>query len=64
VFEVVEGVVDEELQFGDDAELVAYAVAQFEADAALVVVEVLDDLRGLLRGEDADVGPGDAEVGG
>ena len=61
--DVVEGVVDEEAQFGDDAHLVADARAQLVADGLHVRVDVLDDFLAALAGEYAQVGGADAQVG-
>ena len=63
VVEVVEGVVDEELQLGYDAELVAHACAEFVAHLPGVGVDVVEYFVGALRGEYAQVAAGYAEVG-
>ena len=63
VFDIVERVVYEELEFGNDAQLMAHAVAQFEAHLLCVVVDVGDDFSAALRGEDAEIYAADAHVG-
>ena len=63
MFQVVEGVVDEELEFGYDAQLVAHTGAQFVANLTGVGVDVIQNFLGTLRGEDAEVAAGNAQVG-
>ena len=60
---VVERIVDEEAQFGYYPQLVAHACAQFVAYGLLVRRNVLYQLVGLFRGEYAQVGRADAQVG-
>lgn len=43
--QIVEGVVDEEAKFGDDAQLVVYTLPQFVADGLLVGIDVLQQLQ-------------------
>ena len=38
--QIVEGVVDEEAKFGDDAQLVVYTLPQFVADGLLVGIDI------------------------
>ena len=59
---VVEAVVDEELEFGDDAQLFADTCAKLVAHLSLVGVDVLHDFLGPLAGEDAEIDAALAEV--
>ena len=43
VFDIIERIVDEEFQFGDDAQLMAHALTQFEAHRLYVGVDVGHD---------------------
>ena len=63
MFHIVQAVVNEELEFGDDAELFADASAEFIADLSLVRVDVLHYLLGFLAWEDAEIDAADAQVG-
>ena len=63
VFDVIQRIVHEEFQFGNDAKLFAYACAEFVAYLSLVGVDVLHYLLGLLAGKDAEVCAADAQVG-
>jgi len=63
MFDVIEAVVDEELEFWDDAELFADTGAKFVANLALVGVDVLHDFLCLLAGEDAEIDAALAQVG-
>ena len=63
MFHIVEAVVDEELQLGDDAELLAYAGAKFVAHLSLVLVDVLHNLLCPLAWEDAEIDAAHAKVG-
>ena len=60
---VVEAVIDEELELGDDAELVARALSQLVAYLAHVGVDVITYLLCTLTGEDAQVAAADAHIG-
>lgn len=62
-FQIVQRVVHEELQFGDDAQLMTHTGAQLEAYGLHVPIDVLDDFFAPLRGEYAEVGPCYAHVG-
>ena len=53
--QIVEGVVDEEAKFGDDAQLVVYTLPQFVADGLLVGIDVLQQLFPLFRWEYAEI---------
>ena len=59
---VVEAVVLEETELGDDTELVVYALAEVVAYGLLVLADILDDLLGFGGREDAQVSRADAEV--
>ena len=61
--DVVEGVIDEELEFWDYPQLVAHTLAYLIADGLLVVVYVFDYLLSLVRWEYAQICPHDAQVG-
>ena len=63
MFDVIEAVVDEELEFWNDAELLADTGAKFVANLALVGVDVLHDFLCLLAGEDAEIDAALAQVG-
>jgi hypothetical protein len=54
VLDIVERVVDEELQFGDDAELVALERTQLVADGACLRVDVVEQFLCPGRREDAE----------
>lgn len=43
VFDIIKRIVDEEFQFGDDAQLMAHALTQFEAHRLYVGVDVGHD---------------------
>ena len=60
---VVETVVLEEPQLGNDTQLVSHALAQFKPDGLLAVVDIGQHLFAALRREDAQVGGTDAQVG-
>lgn len=62
VFDVVERVVKEEAQFGNDAQLVAQSCAELVSDSFLVLSDVFQDFFTFLRREDAQIGCADAEV--
>ena len=59
---VVYGLVQEESQLGNDAELVSYSLTEIIADILNVGVDVLYGLLTLLGREDAEVGGADAQV--
>ena len=63
VFEIVQAIVYEELEFGDDAELMAHALAEFKTNGWDIAVDVGHNLFAALRGEDAEIGAADAHVG-
>ena len=63
VVNVVERIVDEEFQFGDDAQLIAQATAQLVAQFAHIAVDILQYLGRALRREDAEIAAAHAEVG-
>ena len=63
MFNIIQRVVSEELQLGDDTQLLSYTRSQFVAHLLLVVVDVLNNLLGLLTGEYAQVSAADTEVG-
>ena len=63
VFEIVQAIVYEELEFGDDAELMAHAFAEFKSNGWDITVDVCHNLFAALRGEDAEIGAADAHVG-
>ena len=46
VLDIVERVIDEELKFRDDTELVSLEVAEFEPDLCCIVVDVVDEFFG------------------
>ena len=60
---IVERIVNEEFQFGDDAELVAQALSQFVAEFAYVPVDVVQNFFGTLAGKDAQIASAHTEVG-
>lgn len=62
MLDIVETVVDKELQFGDDAQLVAHSDSQFVAHLLLVLIDVLHQFLSLLTGEYAEVDAAHAEV--
>ena len=63
MFHVVQAVVHEELELWDDAELLAYAGTEFEANLLLVRVDVLHNLLSLFAWEDAEIDAAHAQVG-
>ena len=63
MFDVIQRIVHEEFQFGNDAKLFAYACAEFVAYLSLVGVDVLHYLLCLLAWEDAEIDAADAQVG-
>ena len=63
VFEIVQAIVYEELEFGDDAELMAHALAEFKTNGGDIAVDVGHNLFAALRGEYAEIGAADAHVG-
>ena len=63
MFDVIQRIIDEELEFGDDAELLADAGAEFVANLTLVGVDILHDFLCLLAGEDAEIDAAHAQVG-
>ena len=60
---VIQAVVNEEFEFGDDAELLADSGAEFVAHLALVGVDILHDFLCLLAGKDAEIDAADTQVG-
>ena len=60
---VVERIVDEEFQFGDDAQLIAQATAQLVAQFAHIAVDIVKDFGRALRWEDAEIAAAHTEVG-
>ena len=56
VFEIVQAIVYEELEFGDDAELMAHALAEFKSNGWDITVDVCHNLF-------AEIGAADAHVG-
>ena len=63
MFDVVEAVVDEELEFGDDAQLLAHSCAKVEANLLLVGIDVLHNLLCLLAWEDAEIDATHTQIG-
>ena len=63
VFEIVQAIVYEELEFGDDAELMAHALAEFKTNGWDIAVDVGHNLFAALRGEYAEIGAANAHVG-
>ena len=63
MFYIVEAVVDKEAQFGYDAQLIMYARAQFVAYGLDVAFDIFEQLFTFFRGENAEVGGADAEIG-
>ena len=63
VFNVIQRVIDKELQFGDDSQLLSHACAQFVANLFLIVIDVLHNLLGAFAGEYTQVSTTDAKVG-
>ncbi len=63
VFEIVQAIVYEELEFGDDAELMAHALAEFKTNGGDIAVDVGHNLFAALRGEYAEIGAANAHVG-
>ena len=60
---IVERVIHKELQFWNDAQLMAHAVSQFKTHLLLVGVHILNDFIGLLTGEHTQIHPTYAHVG-
>ena len=60
---IVQRVVDEELQFRDDAELLANSCAKLVAHLPLVRIDVLHNLLRPLAWEDAEIDAAHAQVG-
>ena len=60
---VIERVVDEKLQFGNNAELESYALSQFETQGAHVCVDVCEQFLGAFGRENAKIGFANAQVG-
>ena len=63
VFEIVQAIVYEELEFGDDAELMAHALAEFKTNGWDIAVDIGHNLFAALRGEYAKIGAANAHVG-
>ena len=63
VFNVIQRVIDKELQFGNDSQLLSHACAQFVANLLLVVIDVLHNLLGAFAGEHTQVSTTDTKVG-
>ena len=63
MLDVVQRVVDEEAQLGHDAQLMAHALSQSEANLLTVFLDVLEQFLALFRREDAQIGCADAQVG-
>ena len=63
VLNVIERVVDEEAQLGDDAQLVAHPCTQFVTDGLFVLLDILHQLLTSLTGEDAQVSGTHTQVG-
>lgn len=63
VFEIVQTIVYEELEFGDDAELMAHSLTEFKTNGRDIAVDVGHNLFAALRGEYAEIGAADAHVG-
>ena len=63
MFNIIQRVVYEELQLGDDTQLLTYSGAQLVTHLLLVVIDVLYNLLGLLTGEYTQVSTTDTEVG-
>ena len=63
MLDVIQRIVDEELQFRDDAELLANAGAKFVANLLLVGIDVLHNLFRLLTREYAEINAADTQVG-
>lgn len=55
VLNIVEGVIDEELEFWDDAKLMAFKVAKSEANLTCLSIDVLEYLLCLVGWEDTEV---------
>ena len=60
---IVQAIVDEELELGDDAKLLADARTKFVAHLALVGIDVLHYLLCFLAGKDAEIDAALAQVG-
>ena len=63
MFNVIQRIVDEELEFRNDAELLADSCAKLEANLLLIGVDVLHYLLCLLAWEDAEIDATHAQVG-
>ena len=63
VFEIVQAIVYEELEFGDDAKLMAHALAEFKTNGGDIAVDVGHNLFAAFRGEYAEIGAANAHVG-
>ena len=63
MFNVIQRIVDEELEFRNDAELLADSCAKLEANLLLIGVDVLHYLLCLLAGKDAEIDAANAQVG-
>ena len=63
VLGIVQRVVHEELEFGDDAQLVACAQTELETNLPHIGVDVVADFLCPFAGEDAQVSAADAHVG-
>ena len=63
VFEIVQAIVYKELEFGDDAELMAHTLTEFKTNGRDIAVDVCYNLFAALRGKDAEIGAADAHVG-
>lgn len=63
ILDVFQGIVEEELDFGNVFQLVAQPLAQGPADEPVLMFETLHHFVALLEGEDADVNLGVAEIG-
>ena len=63
MFDIIQAIIHEELEFGDDAELLADAGAEFVANLTLVGVDILHDFLCLLAWEDAEIDAADTQVG-
>ena len=63
MFNVIQRIVDEELEFRDDAQLLAHSCAKLEANLLLIGVDVLYYLLCLLAWKDAEIDATHAQVG-
>lgn len=55
VLNVVERIVDEELEFWDDAKLMTFEIAESKANLACLCIDVLKQFLSLVGWEDAEV---------